>query len=171
MMWVNIIAVIVAPIAAVVIGQKLQDRAEKRKDKMAVFKAVMTYRYGWSQEAVLALNSIPIVFAEDTSVRERWKEYYKQLCVQNPDQMEIKQRTDALYKLIESMAATLGYKETISWEDIQNPYIPNGMATAFDNNTTINSTMAEILPQMLMSMVNSQPAPKADASCSDTKVN
>ena len=43
MMWVNIIAVIVAPIAAVVIGQKLQDRAEKRKDKMAVFKAVMTY--------------------------------------------------------------------------------------------------------------------------------
>ena len=92
MMWINIIAVIVAPIAAVVIGQKLQDRAEKRKDKMAVFKAVMTYRYGWSQEAVIALNSIPIVFAEDKPVREHWKEYYKQLCVQNPDQMEIKQR-------------------------------------------------------------------------------
>lgn len=163
MMWINILAVIVAPIVAVWIGQKLQDRAEKRKDKMAVFKAVMTYRYGWSQEAVLALNSIPIVFAEDKSVRERWKEYYKQLCVQNPDQMQIKQRTDALYKLIESMAITLGYKETISWEDIQNPYIPNGMATAFDNNMTINSTMAEILPQMLMSMANSQTVPKEDA--------
>ncbi len=36
MMWINIIAVIAAPIAAVVIGQKLQDRAEKRKDKMAI---------------------------------------------------------------------------------------------------------------------------------------
>ena len=45
-MWINLIAVIVAPIAAVIIGQKLQDRAEKRKDKMAVFKALMTYRYG-----------------------------------------------------------------------------------------------------------------------------
>ncbi|MBR0040821.1 MAG: hypothetical protein IJP64_05525 [Oscillospiraceae bacterium] len=163
MMWINIIAIIVAPIAAVWIGQMLQDRAEKRRDKVAVFKAVMTYRYGWSQEAVLALNSIPIVFAEDKTVRDRWKEYYKQLCVQNPDQMQIKQRTEALYKLIESMAATLGYKETISWEDIQNPYIPYGMATAFDNNMTINSTMAEILPQMLMSMVNSQAAPKEDA--------
>ena len=69
MMWINIIAIIVAPIAAVWIGQMLQDRAEKRRDKVAVFKAVMTYRYGWSQEAVLALNSIPIVFAEDKTVR------------------------------------------------------------------------------------------------------
>ena len=75
MMWINIIAIIVAPIAAVWIGQMLQDRAEKRRDKVAVFKAVMTYRYGWSQEAVLALNSIPIVFAEDKTVRDRWKEY------------------------------------------------------------------------------------------------
>ena len=32
MMWINILAVIVAPIAAVWIGQKLQARAEKRKD-------------------------------------------------------------------------------------------------------------------------------------------
>jgi hypothetical protein len=167
MMWINIIAVIVAPIAAVVIGQKLQDRAEKRKDKMAVFKAVMTYRYGWSQEAVIALNSIPIVFAEDKPVREHWKEYYKQLCVQNPDQMEIKQRSEALYKLLESMAAALGYKETISWEDIQNPYIPNGMATAFDNSTTIQSAMAALLPQMLSSMANAQTAPKEESHHTD----
>lgn len=100
MMWVNIIAVIVAPIAAVVIGQKLQDRAEKRKDKMAVFKALMTYRYGWSQEAVVALNSIPVVFSEDKSVRERWKEYYKLLCIQNPDQMQIKQRSEAYFNCL-----------------------------------------------------------------------
>ncbi len=31
---------------------------------------------------------------EDKPVRERWKEYYKQLCVQNPDQMELKQRSE-----------------------------------------------------------------------------
>ena len=167
MMWVNIIAVIVAPIVAVVIGQKLQDRAETRKDKMAIFKAVMTYRYGWSQEAVIALNSIPIVFAEDKSVRECWKEYYKRLCVQNPDQMEINQRSEALYKLLESMAASLGYKETISWEDIQNPYIPNGMATAFDNSTTIQSTMAALLPEMLLSMTNAQTVPKEEPHHTD----
>ena len=127
----------------------------------------MTYRYGWSQEAVIALNSIPIVFAEDKPVRECWKEYYKQLCVQNPDQMEIKQRSEALYKLLESMAASLGYKETISWEDIQNPYIPNGMATAFDNSTTIQSTMAALLPQVLLSMANAQTVPKEEPHHTD----
>ena len=77
MVWINIVAVIVAPIIAVWIGQKLQDRAEKRKDKMSVFKAIMTDRYGWSRETVLALNSIPIVFAKDKYVRDAWKEYYK----------------------------------------------------------------------------------------------
>ena len=58
----NLIALVVIPIAAVLIGRWLQDRSEKRKDKMAVFKAIMTDRYGWSRETVLALNSIPIVF-------------------------------------------------------------------------------------------------------------
>ena len=60
MVWINIAAVIIAPIIAVWVGQKLQNRAEKRKDKMAVFKAVMTYRYGWSQEALVALNGLNV---------------------------------------------------------------------------------------------------------------
>ena len=160
---INVIAIIAAPLIAVYVGQKLQDRAEKRKDKMAVFKAVMTYRYGWSQEAVIALNSIPIVFANDESVRNHWKDYYNLLCIQSPNQMELKQRSDALYKLLESMATVLGYKETISWEDIQNPYIPTGMATAFDNNMIIQNAMAELLSQMLLSTSNVQTAQK-DAS-------
>lgn len=67
------------------------------------------------------------------------------------------------------MAASLGYKETISWEDIQNPYIPNGMATAFDNSTTIQSAMAALLPQMLMSMANGQTAQKENAYPADVK--
>ena len=32
MVWINILSVILAPIIAVWVGQKLQDRAEKRKD-------------------------------------------------------------------------------------------------------------------------------------------
>lgn len=81
--------------------------------------------------------------------------------------MGIKQRSEALYKLLESMAASLGYKDTISWEDIQNPYIPNGMATAFDNSMTIQSAMAALLPQMLSSMANAQTAQKEDSLPAD----
>lgn len=148
MAWINIVAVIVAPVIAVWVGQRLQDRAEKRKDKMAVFKAVMTDRYGWSRETVLALNSIPIVFSNDKAVRDAWKEYYKCLCIQEPDSMELKQRSEALYKLLENIASTLGYEGTINWDDIQNPYIPKGMASSFDNAMTIQDQMAVLLQRM-----------------------
>lgn len=153
MVWLNIFAVILAPVIAVWVGQKLQDRAEKRKDKMSVFKAIMTDRYGWSRETVLALNSIPIVFANDKVVRDAWKEYYKCLCIQEPNPMELKQRSEALYKLLENMASTLGYDGTINWNDIQNPYIPRGMASSFDNAMTIQDQMAFLLQRMSVSAV------------------
>ncbi len=33
----NLIAVLLIPIVAVVVGQKLQEKSEKRKDKMKIF--------------------------------------------------------------------------------------------------------------------------------------
>ena len=151
----NLIALIVIPIMAVVIGYMLQDRAEKRKDKMQVFKAVMTFRYGWSKESVEALNSIPIVFSgkgKDSKVRDCWKKYYEYLCIQKPDDMQIKQSNEALYKLLVSMAEVLGYKNTVTWEEIQNPYVPNGMVTAINNNEFIQGGMAMIVQNMASSM-------------------
>ena len=51
----NLIAIIIIPIIAVIIGQWLQTRSEKRKDKMHIFKTLMTSRvYGWTQESVIA---------------------------------------------------------------------------------------------------------------------
>lgn len=71
----NLIAIIIIPIAAVLIAQWLQNRAEKRKDKMQIFKALMTSRiYGWTPESVNALNIIDIVFANDKGVRAAWKD-------------------------------------------------------------------------------------------------
>ena len=46
--YINIAAIILMPVLSVIIGQKLQDRAKKRQDKMEIFKALMTSRvYGW----------------------------------------------------------------------------------------------------------------------------
>ena len=162
----NIIALVVIPITAVLIGRWLQDRAEKRKDKLRVFNAVMTFRYGWSRESVEALNSIPVVFSgkhKDAEVRKLWKSYYEFLCIQNPDDMQIKQRNNALFKLLESMAGVLGYKNRITWEDIQNPYIPIGMINAINNNEILQSGMASIVQGMIQnSQVVSCSKQKAD---------
>ena len=40
---INLIALIVVPIAAVYIGQKLQDREQKRKDKIQIIQLCLTF--------------------------------------------------------------------------------------------------------------------------------
>lgn len=68
--YINITAIILAPVISVIIGQKLQDRAKKRQDKMEIFKALMTSRvYGWTNASVYALNIMDVVFADDKKIR------------------------------------------------------------------------------------------------------
>lgn len=75
---INVAAIIIVPIAAVFVGQKLQDRNQKRKDKMAIFQCLMTHRAtGWAhQDTVNALNTIDIIFVEDESVRKCWADLF-----------------------------------------------------------------------------------------------
>lgn len=126
----NLIAIIIAPIVAVLIGQWLQNRSERRKDKLEIFKSLMIARNGWSPESVRALNIIDIVYADDNNVRLRWKEYYDRLCIDSPSDTDLKKIKTAQEKLLEAMAVSLGYKDTVTWETIQNPYVPKGMIEA-----------------------------------------
>ena len=151
----NLIAIIIIPIIAVLIGQWLQTRSEKRKDKMHIFKTLMTSRvYGWTQESVHCLNIIDIVFADDKKVRNAWKDLYDKYCVQNPDESQLKKIETAQYKLLETMAVSLGYKDKVTWETIQTPYIPKGMLRQIEaqnqsqqayNNLLLN--MQQMMPQ------------------------
>lgn len=151
----NLIAIVVIPIAAVLIGQHLQNRAEIRKDKMQIFKTLMTSRiYGWTQESVHCLNIIDIVFADDKIVCDAWKDLYDKYCVQNPDAAQLKKIQNAQYKLLETISKSLGYKDKVTWETIQNPYVPAGMIKQWQEqaksqqacNTLLN-TMANIVPK------------------------
>lgn len=151
----NLIAIVVIPIAAVLIGQYLQNRAEIRKDKMQIFKTLMTSRiYGWTQESVHCLNIIDIVFADDKTVRDAWKDLYDKYCVQNPDAAQLKKIQNAQYKLLETISKSLGYKDKVTWETIQNPYVPDGMIRQWQEqaksqqayNTLLN-TMVNIVPK------------------------
>ena len=151
----NLIAIIVIPIAAVLIGQWLQNRSEKRKDKMQIFKALMTARiYGWTVESVHALNVIDIVFVDDKEVRNAWAQLHNRYCVENPTQTQLEQIKKDQYKLLEKISNSLGYKDKITWETIQNPYVPNGMIRQWQEqaasqqayNTLLNA-MANIIPK------------------------
>ena len=131
------------------------EKSEKRKDKMHIFKVLMTSRkYGWTQESVHCLNIIDIVFSDDQKVRNAWKDLYDKYCVQNPDETQLKKIQNAQYKLLDTMASSLGYKDIVTWETIQNPYIPEGMrrqqqeqAASQQANNNILLNMQHMIPK------------------------
>lgn len=126
---INIVAIIDVPILAVVIGQNLQDRSEKRKDKIYVFRHLMSYRsFGYTDQlSVNMLNMVPIVFYKDEAVIEKYNIYIKSLNIKPEDiEQKTKEIDDNKTKMLEEMAKALKYKN-INWELIQNPYIPVGL--------------------------------------------
>jgi hypothetical protein len=152
---INTLAVVAIPIVSVVVAHHLQNRAEKRKDKLNVFKTLMMSRTGWTVESVRALNIIDIVFADDENVRARWKEYYDKLCVEDPSDTELKKIKTAQEKLIEAMAVSLGYKDKVTWETIQNPYVPKGLIDAEQKQQEYQQgqlAMAKIAEQLAQNM-------------------
>lgn len=155
----NLIAIIIGPMLAVFIGQCLQNRSEKRKDKMQIFKTLMTARiYGWTVESVHALNVIDIVFAEDEKVRAAWKDLNDKYRITNPDNQHLEKIVQAQYKLLEAISDSLGYKDKITWETIQNPYIPKGMAAQMEAQKQSQQTYLNVLNGV------SQMIPKKESS-------
>ncbi len=146
---INTIALIIIPVLAVVIGQKLQVHSQKRNDKMQIFKILMTSRiFGWTNESVQAMNLIDVVFADDKAVRKQWKICFDKMCVENPTDTDLSKIKLEREKLLEAMAKSLGYKDIITWESIQNPYIPKGMIDLMAQQQAYQNNQSIIMEQM-----------------------
>ena len=170
--FLTLAALIIIPIVAVVIAQWLQNRSEKRKDKMQIFKTLMTSRiYGWTPDSVNALNIIDIVFSDDKKVRAAWKDLNDKYRVTNPDQQHLKKIENAQYKLLEAMANSLGYKEKITWETIQNPYMPVGMMQQIETQKIMQQAYFNVINSVNQYVQNQKQNPNTDKSNSDQSEN
>ena len=166
--YLTLAALIIIPIVAVVIARWLQNRSEKRKDKMQIFKTLMTSRiYGWTPDSVNALNIIDIVYSDDKKVRAAWKDLNDKYQVTNPDQQHLKKIENAQYKLLEAMANSLGYKDKITWETIQNPYMPVGMAQQIEAQKNMQQAYYSAINGVNNFVQNQKQNPNTDASSSD----
>ena len=151
---INIIAIIVIPIFAVLIGQWLQNRSEKRKDKVRVFSHLMSYRaIGYvDQQSVNILKLIPIVFNDDKNVIEKYNIYLKSLNIKTEDfpqkQKEIENNKT---KMLEEMAKNLGYKN-INWEIIQNSYLPQGLINEINSMNLFKQGQLEVVEKIKQQM-------------------
>lgn len=163
--FLTLAALIVIPIVAVVIAQWLQNRSEKRKDKMQIFKTLMTSRiYRWTPDSVNALNIIDIVFSDDEKVRAAWKDLNDKYRVTNPDQQHLKKIENAQYKLLEAMANSLGYKDKITWETIQNPYMPVGMKQQIETQKIMQQAYFNAMNSVSQYVQNQKQNPDVDKS-------
>lgn len=115
----------------------------------------MTSRiYGWTVDSVHALNLIDVVFAKDKAVRAAWKELYEAYSSTEQSDLMANKRKNLMYKLLEEIAKNIGYKKEITWETIQNPYIPQGMVDKWQEQAAsqqayniLLSSMANIIPK------------------------
>ena len=145
--FLNLVAIVVVPIFAVVIGQYLQIRAKKREDKLSILKSLLTSRiYGWTVDSVHALNLIDIVFANDKKVIAQWKILHDKLFVENPSDTELHKIKIEKDNLLEIMSKSLGYE--IDMQTIQNPYIPNGLIDSLNDQRSFQSAQLEIVQKM-----------------------
>lgn len=171
---INVIAIAISPAVAVYIGRQLENRAERRKDKMEIFKALMIARvtvrkYGWTDESVKALNIIDIVFADDKNVRQAWKDLYSKFCNRNPSEAELNEIYKSICKLIESIAISLGYKDKITWEIIQSPYMPEKVKQQLDNQNICQQLFPSILGGMYTTMSQNGTVSNTTKTSSDEK--
>ena len=132
---VSILAIILSPIIALFISQKLQGEKELKKEKIAILKILMINRAtANSIDYVNALNLIDIVFVNSKKVRENYKLLYESY---NPQIYNISTSQMLLTKLIEAIVEDVGYKEKITWDTIQQPYIPIWLTNEIQANSAI----------------------------------
>lgn len=70
------------------------------------------------------------------------------MCVEKPTDAELSKIKTEREKLLETMAKSLGYKDIITWESIQNPYIPRGMMELMTQQQTYQENQSVIMEQM-----------------------
>jgi hypothetical protein len=120
----EIIAIIVGPVVAVVITLWWQQRKEHRDAKRRLFLTLMAKRRTIPPtiEWVDALNVIDVVFADEPQVVQLWHEYYAGLA--NPPANQNYQAREHTYLLmLSSMARSLGYRR-LEQTDIDKFYTP-----------------------------------------------
>ena len=102
---INILAVLLSPIIALWISNIVQERKEKRKEKMQILKILMTQRFSVKNiEYVNALNLIDVVFVDSKDIRSAYKnlynEYASTIDLNNENNRQIFQ--EKIKKLLES---------------------------------------------------------------------
>jgi hypothetical protein len=147
MIWMNIIAILLSPVVAVLVTVYLQARKEKRNQKLWIFNTLIATRHSpIVDENVRALNMIDVVFYNSSRVRELWHEYLNMLSnegLNNP--LGWGQRQKKNLEMITEMAKVLGYGTAITHLDVDRVYNPTGLGEQSRKSQEIAEELLRVL--------------------------
>jgi hypothetical protein len=147
MALVNVLAVLLSPLVAVLVTVWLQNRKEKRDMKRWVFNTLVGTRHGpITDEAVRALNMIDVVFHDSPKVRQYWREYYDMLGNPFLSQPEgFRQRQTKNLEMIGAMAKDLGLEKSITALDVDRVYYPQALGEQARKAQSISDELLRVL--------------------------
>ena len=148
---INIYAIIIGPIIAVSITKNSDEEEKKRNDKMQIFKTLITgssylaITGAWSTRCVEMLNQINLIFRDDKDVECNWRKYYNLLSDASNREGLQKERNQALFNMLNSMARSLGYKDFSLLEKDNILYTPNAMQIEIQNENQFKNLQLQTL--------------------------
>lgn len=147
MIWVNVAAIVLSPLIAVLVSVFLQHRREQRNQKLWIFNTLVSTRHQpIVDENVRALNMIDVAYHDEAKVRTLWREYYAMLSNQGlNNQVGWQQRQTKNLEMITEMAKAVGYGNAISYLDVDRVYYPVGLGEASETTHQIGVELLRVL--------------------------
>jgi len=139
----NILAVIIGPIIAVLITLWYQSYKQQRDNQHKLFTILMAHRKSNPPpfDLVNGLNLIDIVFSKHRKIVDLWHEYFDLLC-QDPVNWGIAE--PKYLDLLANMAKVLGYKNLLQ-TDISRFYSPKAHGNQAEINEKIQAEWLRVL--------------------------
>lgn len=153
--WLTIAAIVIGPIAAVLVTRYVDERRDARARRMEIFRTLMrTRRTPHFAEHVGALNLVEIEFAKYKDVIDEWKHLFEHLGTRytqgTGESLEAfnrrlnDERQSRLTLLLHAMAKSLGHKVD-QIEILQGGYGPQIWADIEDEQTAVRRLLLDIL--------------------------
>jgi hypothetical protein len=145
----TLVAIVVGPIAAVIVTRVLDGKSERRRRKTEVFRSLMQTRgIRLDPVHVAALNILEIEFYNEPKVRHAYVQYISHLSAPMPSVSEqdrfFQQRSDLFMNLLHEMGDALKFK--FDKRDLERlSYVPQG----WDADHSLQRKNAALLQQIL----------------------
>lgn len=160
----NLLALVIVPLVAVVVGQYLQTRSKKKDEQYKIFKELLRSRvFGINAESVETYNMIHIVFSSHKEVRKCWDAYFASLCVENPSEDDLSDCEQKQLALLKEMAKSLGYGDELSQAALATKYLPKGMVQNYMDDKRHRENYAntmEVIGKLIANNVKRNEPPK-----------